>query len=131
MRPSVDKDGYLRVKINNDCGKSIHTGVHRLVALTYLVNPLSKPEVNHIDEDKTNNALSNLQWVTRKENENSKSNRARGERLKNNKLSSKQVLAIRELFELGIKTRKELTSEYPVTLGTINRILNRSLWNHI
>lgn len=42
--------------------------VHRLLALTFIPNPDNKPHVNHIDFDRVNNTLSNLEWVTRREN---------------------------------------------------------------
>lgn len=42
--------------------------VHRLVALTFIPNPLGKPHVHHIDHNKSNNHVSNLMWVTQKEN---------------------------------------------------------------
>lgn len=59
------KDGYMSVLINHK-----HHMVHRLVAQMFIPNPEEKPEVNHIDEDKSNNAVSNLNWVTAKENSN-------------------------------------------------------------
>ena len=56
-------DGYMRVRYN---GKSYQ--VHRLVAETWLHNPEKKPQVDHIDNNKSNNTLANLRWVTPSEN---------------------------------------------------------------
>lgn len=61
------KDGYLRVRLgDNLSGKSFL--VHRLVAEHFLENPQKKLEVNHIDENKKNNCVTNLEWCTREEN---------------------------------------------------------------
>lgn len=61
--------GYMNVALFNN-GRRIYQLVHRLVAIAFLPVPDSadKREVNHIDEDKTNNNISNLEWVTRLEN---------------------------------------------------------------
>lgn len=67
LRPSVDKDGYLYVQLYND-NKPKTFRIHRLVTSTLIPNPENKKEVNHINGDKTNNCVSNLEWCTRSEN---------------------------------------------------------------
>ena len=67
LKPVRGKDGYLRCNIAQD-GKFRLWLVHRLVAKAFIPNPDNKPEVNHIDGDKANNNVSNLEWVTREEN---------------------------------------------------------------
>lgn len=63
-----DKYGYLRVTIMNDDKKMKTLLVHKLVALAYIPNPDGKETVNHKDENKENNCVSNLEWMTRREN---------------------------------------------------------------
>lgn len=58
------RSGYLLVNAKGGKEESIH----RLVALTFIPNPNNYPEVNHIDEDKTNNCVENLEWCTHKYN---------------------------------------------------------------
>lgn len=65
IKAKIDWGGYAKVQLPN-----IYTGVHRLVAQAFIPNPLNKPCVNHIDENKLNNHVSNLEWVTYKENNN-------------------------------------------------------------
>lgn len=59
----VMPNGYVRVGLR---GKAKY--IHRLVAEAFIPNPSNKPQVNHIDEDKENNTLSNLEWTTVKDN---------------------------------------------------------------
>ena len=68
VKPVLDKGtGYLLVTLVNDVGRK-NQFIHRLLATHFIANPENKPQVNHIDGNKTNNKLSNLEWVTAKEN---------------------------------------------------------------
>lgn len=59
--------GYLGVTLSKNNIKSTKT-IHRLVAETFIPKTENNPQANHIDEDKTNNKVSNLEWMTAKEN---------------------------------------------------------------
>ena len=71
LRPSVDKDGYERVVLTKDGIRKTYS-VHKLVALAFIPNPENKTTINHIDGNKRNNNVSNLEWATEKENQNHK-----------------------------------------------------------
>lgn len=59
-----NKNGYVYVRL----GKYGSKRLHRLVAECYIPNPNNLPEVNHLDENKTNNTLGNLEWCSRQKN---------------------------------------------------------------
>lgn len=67
MKPTTASNGYYMVNLSKD-NKHRYCTVHRLVALTYLDNPYNLPQVNHIDGNKQNNDVNNLEWVTNKQN---------------------------------------------------------------
>lgn len=62
-----DNGGYQRVVLIKD-GVRKKFLLHRLVAEAFIPNPFDKPFINHIDGNKANNSVSNLEWVTPKEN---------------------------------------------------------------
>ena len=68
LRPELTQNGYYRVTLCCDGGKKRFL-LHRLVAILYIENAENKPCVNHIDGDKANNSVSNLEWCTFSENE--------------------------------------------------------------
>ena len=67
LRLSADSTGYLQVNLSKN-GKKAKFHVHRLVAKLFIPNPDNKPQVNHIDRNRRNPAVSNLEWVTDSEN---------------------------------------------------------------
>lgn len=72
------KKGIIKTQYNNHKYPLLHLykngvsrayTVHRLVAMAFIPNPEHKPQVNHIDGDKSNNNLDNLEWATESENQ--------------------------------------------------------------
>lgn len=68
MRGSLDTKGYVKITLYKNGAR--HTqGAHRFVAQAFIPNPENKTQVNHLDGDKQNNAVSNLEWCTNAENQ--------------------------------------------------------------
>ena len=108
--------GYVKVTLTNK-NMSDNRDIHRLVAEAFIPNPDNKPQVNHIDEDKTNNTVDNLEWCTAKENINHGTCRIRS--------AAKQSISI-----VCITNRKEYESiadaarDLNLNIGTISKIIN-------
>ena len=78
---------YYRVNLVSDTGKQVTKKIHRLVAETYIPNENNLPQVNHIDGDKLNNSVRNLEWVSPKSNSiHSMENNLRDPRNRNSKI---------------------------------------------
>ena len=99
LNPGKDKDGYLQVNLYNN-GKIHQRKVHRLVAQAFILNPDNLPEVNHLDEDKTNNRVENLEFCNRKYNCNygSRNIRRRETLIKNGYVNEENVGLSKEKY---------------------------------
>ena len=135
--PSIGKKGYLQACLTN---KNTYS-VHRLVALTFIENEENKPEVNHVDGNKLNNHISNLEWCTTQENLEHKRINNLGKTLKaklsatgiNNsqaKLDEEDVILIRTNCATK-EDIKRFSKELDVSIATIYDIKNRRSWTHI
>jgi hypothetical protein len=98
LKPVKFKNGYLIVSLCLANGKIKQYLIHRLVAIAFINNPLNLPQVNHIDSNRENNSLDNLEWVTPKDNTQHKIDMGRGqygEAIGTSVLTESQVLEIR------------------------------------
>jgi hypothetical protein len=103
----TNANGYNYVNLNKN-GKGNKYSIHRLMALTFLVNddPINKIWVNHKNGNKGDNSLTNLEWITPKDNKRHAINKGlqvykRGEDNKNAVLSDKQIEWVRKLSNVG------------------------------
>lgn len=131
LKPKTDKDGYLNVCLSGGGIKKDFRKA-RLIALTFIQNPLNLPEVNHIDGDKTNDAVPNLEWSTGSNNIRhsfEKLGRAplRGEKVGNSKLTENIV---RKILASNL-SQERLSLLFSVSQSHIHRIKSGLAWKHI
>ena len=116
-------------------GKATTKRVHRLVAETFLPNNKGKAEVNHINGNKLDNRLSNLEWCTSKENKQHAMktglNKNIGEGHYAHKLCEKSVRDIRATYVPYEYTIAMIADEYGVSKGTVQDVLENSTWRSI
>ena len=132
-KPVKSSNGYLKIGLTYD-KKQVTLLIHRLVAMTFIDNPKNKKEVNHIDGNKENNIVSNLEWNTPLENtKHSNKNGLVNIKGINNiraKLTESDVFAIRRLLIKGFNSR-EISELFNVTRSSIYNIKLKKTWKHI
>ncbi len=125
-------NGYLKVNIWKN-GKAKLTLVHRLVSECFIPNPQNKPQVNHLDGNRSNNHVDNLEWATASENQKHSVNILKnfiGESNSNSKLTNDDVKWIRENYKKEKKyTMKYIAEKFGVSSPTIHSVIHNKSFN--
>lgn len=135
LTPTVDKNGYIRYYLIGDDGKRKGMYIHQIVARTYIPNTENKPQVNHIDGNKANNSIGNLEWCTHRENilHDWKMGRRKGlegESGSGSKKTVAEVEKIRQMYKYG-STQVELGKIFDISQPTISQIVRKVTWRNV
>lgn len=136
LKQNIKKTGYCEIQLKHG-GKTIL--VHRLVATCFIKNIEKKPQVNHIDGNKCNNKLENLEWVTQSENMKHAyrlglqvpkyNNPAKGEAQGLSKLKEIDVIWIRKNYKKGLG--RVFGEKFNVSPECIQNVVNKKTWKHV
>ncbi len=133
LKQNEDGSGYLFVSLQSN-KVTKQPKVHRLVADSFIPNPSGLPQVNHIDGNKLNNRIDNLEWITAADNIRHSfriglSSQV-GSKNAKAKLTESAVISIREGVLSGL-TQRFFANKYSVSPAVINRVVRRKGWNHV
>lgn len=136
MKTVTNEYGYSKLTFTVAPNRKKTLLVHRLVAMTYISNPLNLPQINHRDGIKSNNDVRNLEWVSAKQNTQHALNNGlsvvQGSNSGMSKLSDAQVRQIKkELKQPYLKQTTDLAKIYGVSRCAINDIKFGRTWRHI
>lgn len=125
--------GYYKLIMCHN-GTRNHTTVHQVIAKTFLPNPENKPFINHIDGNKVNNMVENLEWCTHIENMNhAKENclNPYGSKHGMSKIDESIVRMIKKELHNGLLNQKQIAIKFNVKHATVNHIKTGRQWGHV
>lgn len=128
MRPFLSKAGYPRLNLCRD-GETRGISIHRMVACAFILWPEGKTQVNHIDGNKRNNHVKNLEWVTGAENSH---HRIDGGFSRHNKLklTRSDVVSAREEYLSGVSVQT-LSQKYGVSYEGMSHAISGISWKRV
>lgn len=126
ITPFIGTDGYYQISRRVDNKKQFHIRVHVLYAHLFIPNPNNYKYVNHIDSDKPNNSINNLEWCTNSYNV--KHGWDSGNRTHKNNTSVKVTSKDGEIYEF--KSIRELSNNLKLDRHKVARILKGELKNN-
>lgn len=134
LKHRISWDGYPKVNTKYK-SKSFNQSVHRLVAIAYIPNPNSYPQVNHIDGDKNNPYVTNLEWCNNSQNQlhaikTGLRKVQRGSDTHMAKLTDEDVHSICKLIEEGYRN-KDIESLTAANRFQVKDIRGKKSWTHI
>tara|TARA_R110000796_G_scaffold10359_1_gene34463 strand:+ start:2029 stop:2490 length:462 start_codon:yes stop_codon:yes gene_type:complete len=123
--------GYRKITLTIN-GKPYQNYVHRLVATAYIKNPKGYKQVNHIDGNKSNNLVENLEWTNNSLNQihaHKTGLKKNGNKLWNGKFSKEDIDIMKDYDSKGFK-RVEIAKMFECSKSTISEILNGNRYKY-
>lgn len=136
LKPRYSKDGYLIVTVGSKYKKRTSKYVHRIVAEVFLPNLNGYSDVDHIDGNRANPCVENLEWVDHNENirraydRGGWIDRAVGEKNPKARLTESFVIALRKLYKAGVTIQK-LADKYNLPWNTVGNAVKGITWKHL
>lgn len=130
IKPSINSYGYLGLTLCKNT-KHRYKTIHRIVAETFIKTEGAGLQIDHINGIKTDNRVTNLEWVTPKENTLRSVRlglKPRGEKHGNSKLKQKEVETIRALYKTGKHTQRQLGAIFGVSHSVVGKIVRNEAW---
>lgn len=134
IKGSVSRWGYQSCNINLGSKYGFVHGFHRVIAIAFIPNPNNLPEVNHIDGNKLNNRVDNLEWVSKKENQHHAShvlNKRVGKHHYDTNLDDDMVMEIYDKCKNTNLKYKEIAKLYNVSPDTPAKIAQGYSWKYL
>lgn len=136
LKARENADGYAVITMGNKRIRRSTQFVHRIVAELFLPNPEKLSDVDHLNGERMNPDVSNLQWVTHEENvrrayeRGSHIGRITGEKNPKARLTPDFVLKLREEYNAGV-TIQEMADKYGMPWNTVGNAVKKITWKHL